>query len=162
MHRRGADLDLAATLADAGQAGNARDVDQPIGLAQPQLHQRHEAVTAGDELAAAGTEFRDRIVEGRRTLVAERDGDHDRPPWATDGADDAELIRRHSFSGRSIMSMCFTPSGLSASTAAETMLGVDPSVPASPTPFAPSGFTGVGVTVADISNRGKSLARGMA
>ena len=33
---------------------------------------------------------------------------------------------RHSFSGRSIMSMCFTPNSLSASTAAETMLGVEP------------------------------------
>ena len=47
---------------------------------------------------------------------------------------------RHSFSGRSIMSMCFTPNSLSASTAAETMHGVEPSVPASPTPFAPSGL----------------------
>ena len=56
-------------------------------------------------------------------------------------------MMRHSFSGRSIMSMCFTPNSLSASTAAATMHGVEPSVPASPTPFAPSGFTGVGVTV---------------
>ena len=43
------------------------------------------------------------------------------------------------------MSMCLTPNSLSASTAAATMLGVEPSVPASPTPLAPSGFTGVGV-----------------
>ena len=39
----------------------------------------------------------------------------------------------HSFSGRSIMSMCLTPNSLSASTAADTMQGVDPRVPASPT-----------------------------
>src|SRR5437763_1790751 len=62
-------------------------------------------------------------------------------------------------SGRSIMSMCFTPSGESASTAALTTQGVDPRVPASPTPFAPSGFTGVGVHVAASSKCGRSLAR---
>ena len=71
-------------------------------------------------------------------------------------------MMRQSFSGRSIMSMCFTPNSLSASTAAFTMLGVDPSVPASPTPFAPNGFHGVGVTVASSSKRGKSIARGIA
>ena len=71
-------------------------------------------------------------------------------------------MMRHSFSGRSIMSMCFTPNSLSASTAAQTMLGVEPSVPASPTPLAPSGLTGVGVTVESSSKRGKSVARGMA
>ncbi len=71
-------------------------------------------------------------------------------------------MTRHSFSGRSIMSMCLTPNGLSASTAAETMHGVDPSVPASPTPLAPSGLTGVGVTVLFSSNIGKSVARGIA
>ena len=48
------------------------------------------------------------------------------------------------------MSMCFTPNGLSASTAAFTMQGVEPSVPASPTPFAPSGFTGVGSGLVDV------------
>ena len=71
-------------------------------------------------------------------------------------------MMRHSFSGRSIMSMCFTPNSLSASTAAATMQGVEPSVPASPTPFAPSGLTGVGVTVPSSSKRGKSVARGIA
>ena len=60
------------------------------------------------------------------------------------------------------MSTCFTPNSLSASTTAETMEGVEPSVPASPTPLAPSGLTGVGVTVASSSNRGKSVARGIA
>ena len=55
----------------------------------------------------------------------------------------------HSFSGRSIMSICFTPNSLNASTAADTIHGVDPSVPASPTPLAPNGLTGVGYTAAD-------------
>ena len=45
---RGADLDRAVLLADAGQPGDARDVDERARLAQPQLHQRHQAVAAGD------------------------------------------------------------------------------------------------------------------
>ena len=53
MHRRGADLDLAVLLADAGQLRNARDVDERRRLAEPQLHQRHQAVAAGEQLAAA-------------------------------------------------------------------------------------------------------------
>ena len=82
-------------------------------------------------------QLRDRVVERRGAVVVECGRDHAWPPW----------MMRHSFSGRSIMSMCFTPNSLSASTAAETMHGVEPSVPASPTPLAPSGLTGVGVTV---------------
>src|SRR6185503_7146463 len=115
--------------------------------------QRNQAVPAGQELGAvAGAEFRDGVVERRRACVVEAGGDHAWPP----------LMMRHSFSGRSIMSMCFTPNSLSASTAAETMLGVEPSVPASPHPLAPSGLTGVGVTVFSSSKRGKSMARGIA
>ena len=51
MDRRGADLDLAVLLANAGEAGNARDVDERRRLAQSQLHQRHEAVAAGEQLS---------------------------------------------------------------------------------------------------------------
>ena len=59
------------------------------------------------------------------------------------------------FSGRNGMSICRTPKGLSASTTALTMHGVDPIVPASPTPLTPIGFTGEGVMVLSISNLGK-------
>ena len=52
MHGRGADLDLAVLLVDTGQARNARDVDERRRLAEPQLHQRHEAVPAGEQLPA--------------------------------------------------------------------------------------------------------------
>ena len=45
---------------------------------------------------------------------------------------------------------------------AATIAGVEPSVPASPTPLAPSGLTGVGVTVACSSKNGKSIALGSA
>ena len=50
-------------------------------------------------------------------------------------------------SGLMGISMWRTPYGASASTIAATIAGVAPIVPASPTPFAPSGFTGDGVSV---------------
>src|SRR4029077_12566008 len=154
MDRACPDLNQIASRADAGQARNPRDVDEHLGLAQSKLHERHQAVAAGDELPRAlrGAQLRDRVVERRGAVVLELRGYHDLPPW----------MMRHSFSGRSIMSMCFTPNSLSASTTAATTHGVAPSVPASPTPLAPSGFTGVGVTVASSSKRGKSMARGIA
>ena len=65
MDRRREDLDLAVLLADAGEPGNFRDVDQDARLAQAQLHQRHQAVPAGQELApAAGLlQLLDRLVQ---------------------------------------------------------------------------------------------------
>src|SRR4051812_9366234 len=154
MDRARANLDGVASGSDPGQSRDPRNVDQHSGFAQTQLHQRHETVSAGNELGISvrGAELGDRIVHRRRARVFKRGGDHDRPPW----------MMRQSFSGRSIMSMCFTPNSPSASTAALTMHGVEPSVPASPTPLAPSGLTGVGVTVAPSSKRGKSMARGKA
>src|SRR5581483_9526783 len=65
-------------------------------------------------------------------------------------------IARHTRSGRSGMSMCRTPKGRSASTTAFTTAGVEPIVAASPMPFAPSGLTGVGVTVWSVTNAGRS------
>ena len=41
------------------------------------------------------------------------------------------------------------------------MAGVEPMVPASPTPFTPSGFTGDGVVVCDVSIQGIMRARGI-
>ena len=61
---------------------------------------------------------------------------------------------RHTRSALSGMSMCFTPRGRSASSTAETKHGVEPIVPSSPMPFAPSGFRCVGVQVESSSMRG--------
>src|SRR5262245_18656652 len=152
MDGRRADLDLAIRLTDTREPGNARDVDERRRFTEPQLHQQHEAVTAGEQFAASVFELANRVFDRRGALIVECGRDHALPPW----------MMRHSFSGRSIMSMCFTPNSLSASTAADTMLGVEPRVPASPTPLAPSGFRGVGVTVAWSAKRGKSVARGRA
>ncbi len=60
------------------------------------------------------------------------------------------------------MSMCRTPSGDSASTTELTTAGEQPMVPASPTPFTPSGFTGVGVMVWSLSIHGIMCALGIA
>src|SRR6185295_7303233 len=169
MRSARADFDPAVLLLDPGETWNPRDVDQNRRLAETQLHQRHEAVPAGDQLAAARClQLRQRIVDRGGTLIVERRRDHATPPWPEPCRRPwpelcrGPLMMRHSFSGRNIMSMCFTPNSLNASTAAETTLGVEPSVPASPTPLAPRGFTGVGVTVAWSSKRGKSMARGSA
>ena len=54
------------------------------------------------------------------------------------------------------MSACTTPNGCSASMTAFTTAGGDPTVADSPTPFAPSGWCGDGVTVSPSSQLGHS------
>src|SRR5205807_1365041 len=65
----------------------------------------------------------------------------------------------HNFSEVNGISMCATPS---ASAMALATAGVEPIVPASPTPFTPSGLTVVSVTVESVSKLGSSEAIGMA
>jgi hypothetical protein len=60
------------------------------------------------------------------------------------------------------MSMWCTPRCESASTTAFCTAGIAPIVPASPIPFAPSGFSGVGVSVLAVSKLGSSAALGNA
>jgi hypothetical protein len=60
------------------------------------------------------------------------------------------------------MSTCRTPRCARASTTAFCTAGVAPIVPASPIPFAPSGFIGVGVSVFAVSKVGSSAALGKA
>ena len=56
---------------------------------------------------------------------------------------------------------CGARPGGSASITALCTAGVDPIVADSPIPFAPNGFSGVGVSVCAISNHGSSEAAGM-
>src|SRR5690349_21473327 len=63
--------------------------------------------------------------------------------------------------GVSGMSTCVMPSGESASTTALTTAGGSPMVPASPSPLAPSGLNGEGVSWCRISATGTSSARGI-
>ena len=60
------------------------------------------------------------------------------------------------------MSMCCTPRWARASITAFCTAGVDPIVPDSPIPLAPSGLRGVGVSCATSSKVGSSAADTMA
>ena len=60
------------------------------------------------------------------------------------------------------MSRWRTPRCESPSITAFCTAGVEPIVPDSPMPFAPSGFSGVGVSVFDASKLGSSAALGIA
>src|SRR6185295_154153 len=66
----------------------------------------------------------------------------------------------HTRSGVIGMSMWRTPKCDSASTTAFTMAGGAPTVADSPTPFAPKGWWGQGVTVLSVSHLGVSMAVG--
>ena len=60
------------------------------------------------------------------------------------------------------MSTWVTPRWARASTTAFWTAGVDPTVPDSPIPLTPNGFSGVGVSVRMVSKAGRSAALGMA
>ena len=68
----------------------------------------------------------------------------------------------HTRAGDAGISRSRTPSGWSASNTAFITAAGAPTAPASPTPFAPSGLIGVGVTVVSNSKAGKLSARGSA
>src|ERR1051326_1035282 len=111
-------------------------------------------MTAGEYLGVfVGRQQRNRFIERRGPNVIELSWNHDTS---------SRLIDFHTASGLSGMSICFTPKGDSASTTALTIAGVAPIVPASPTPFTPSGFTGEGVSVRSVSNHGSCEALGNA
>ena len=60
------------------------------------------------------------------------------------------------------MSMCVTPRCDTASTTAFWIAGVEPIVPDSPMPFAPSGLRGLSVSVFEVSKLHSSAADGIA
>ena len=67
------DRDLAVLLADVRELGQVVDVDQVLGVREPELHHRQQAVPARDD-ACLGTEPLercDRAVDTRRALVLE-------------------------------------------------------------------------------------------
>ena len=138
MRRHGADPHDAVALRDPAESRHARQIDDFARRGQPQLHQRNQAHAAGEDLPVAAFDQRQRFLQRRGRGVFEFLRDHARPPcW----------ISFQIFCGVSGMSMCRTPNGESASTTEFTTAGEHPIVPASPTPFTPSGFTGDGVSV---------------
>ncbi len=93
------------------------------------------------DVPAAGEEG-ERLVERLGSRVIEFSGQH-----GVSLLRHEEPIARHIFSGRAGISRSRTPYGDRASTIALMTQGVDPIVPASPIPLAPSGLTGVGVVM---------------
>ena len=65
--------DLVALPADVGELGEIVDVDQVLGVREPQLHHRQEAVPAGNHarLGAQPLQRRDSAVEARGALILE-------------------------------------------------------------------------------------------
>src|SRR5262249_30583933 len=138
-----------------GELRKFPDIDKEFGRREPQFHHWDQAMAAGKDLCSA-TVFLQQVhgfAQRCRDDVLEVLCNHDALlPFRI----------RQTFSERTGMSMWVTPNGESASTFPFTTPGVPPTVPASPTPFTPNGFTGDGVIVRSSSNSGKSCARGMA
>ena len=67
----GADPELAVGDLDIRQVGQAVDVDQRLGLGQPELHHRDQAVSPGQDpgLRAEPREQRQRVIHAGRLLV---------------------------------------------------------------------------------------------
>src|SRR5437879_3985024 len=117
--RAGADHDRAvgfgAAVAERCELG---DIDKRVGLCQPELHERKEAVPASQHLAVTGTtECRDRFLDRRGGLIAEGVRDH-RFPSPLDFR-----VARQLFSGVRGMSRCLIPTGETASITALTTAG---------------------------------------
>src|SRR5207244_13052795 len=119
---------------------DSADIDHDLRLGEPELHRRDQTVAAGQHfrvLAMLG-EKGERLVERRGPGVIERGRNHNRPSFSR--------IARQTRSGVNGRSRWLIPSGDSASMTAFAIAGVEPIVPASPTPFTPSGFEDEGVS----------------
>ncbi len=79
-----ADRDVVAGVADVRQVGDASDVDEHGRLRQTQLHQRQQAVPAGEELGVVAvlTDQADRLFGRTGPDVVECGGNHLAPPAA--------------------------------------------------------------------------------
>src|SRR3954451_3757456 len=98
----------------------------------------------------------ERFVQTARRFIVEVCWDHAvLPADVTATVLEALVMAFQTRSGLRGISMWRTPSDDNASHTAFTMQGVEPMVPASPTPFTPIGFTGDGVTVRSSVNSGK-------
>src|SRR5437660_626300 len=84
------------------------------------------------------------------------------PSSVSDHLDELLCKSSHIFSGLSGISISLTLSGASASSTALTTAGGAPRQPASPTPFAPSGLKGDGVSTRSVINSGTCVEIGKA
>src|SRR6185369_16787054 len=79
--RASADLENAVFLLEILEAGDAADVHQMSGGAEPELQQWQEALSAGEDLGlaalgAVAPQESHRLLEGLGCMVVERCGDH--------------------------------------------------------------------------------------
>src|SRR5581483_5528421 len=158
----GADADLTALFLYIREIFDAAEIDEHFGLHEAQLHGGQQAVAAGQDFGVIFVlaQERDCVVEGLGGNVVKTCWDHNVSSYAAP----AEFLRMicQTVSGLIGISMWRMPNGERASTTAETRAGVAPIVPASPTPFAPNGFTGEGVSVLSSSRCGIIAALGSA
>ena len=84
MGRERADDQVLAVHPDTAQAGDVSEVDQDLGLGEPELHGRNEAVPPGQQLAvlAVFLQQAERFLEGGRRLVSEASWMHAVPSSA--------------------------------------------------------------------------------
>src|SRR5437867_3457841 len=120
---------------------------------------RHPGADAADprqdlRLLAVLDQFRHRLRQRARDHVVECGWNHRVAP-------PLRCINCQSFCGVAGIATSRTPNGCSASTIAFITAGVEAIVPASPIPFVPNGFTGLGVKVAASSKDGRSDAVGI-
>jgi hypothetical protein len=75
---QGADRDVGAFVVDVRQVVQTAEVDDHLGCGQPQLHQRQQRVTAGQELRVVAVFGRQahRLLDRACPLVAECGRDH--------------------------------------------------------------------------------------
>src|SRR5438132_6313992 len=167
------DCNFIARLADVTETTDTAEVHQHGRLREAQLHCWKKAVAAGKDLGVimSGEKIQG-VLKRVGRFVVEVCRDHARllaaffggtsAAAAMAGTARAACMAFHTRSGLSGISMWRTPNGDSASQTAFTMHGVEASVPASPTPFTPMGFTGDGVTVCSSVKSGKKCAFGTA
>src|SRR5215475_1668926 len=155
MSAQRTDCDLSVPLSDRAEVADLANVHHDLRLREPELHRRDQTVSSCEHfrVVAMLRKKTESFVKGRGPNVVECSRDHDAPPFS--------LIARHTRSGVKGMSRWRIPSGASASTTAFAMAGVAPIVPASPTPFTPSGLEGEGVSVLPRTKSGTSAARGI-
>ncbi len=70
----GADCEHVAVLLDSREPGNLAQIDQVLGLGQPQLHHRDQAVAAREQLGVVLVlaEKLQRFLDGARRVIVER------------------------------------------------------------------------------------------
>jgi hypothetical protein len=66
---QGTDAQLVAVQPDVGQLGQPVDVDQHLGLGQPQLHHRDQAVAARQHAGLRPAQQRQGMLDAGRPLV---------------------------------------------------------------------------------------------